>query len=88
MPAVLVQGVPDTHRVWAPLIQRLRRDDIVTRSLPGFGCGVPALVAVGIPQAEATIAAAHVAFPECSHWWQLARAANVAKELEAFWERA
>jgi pimeloyl-ACP methyl ester carboxylesterase len=42
MPAVLVHGVPDTHRVWAPLIQRLRRDDVVTLSLPGSGCGVPA----------------------------------------------
>jgi pimeloyl-ACP methyl ester carboxylesterase len=42
MPAVLVHGVPDTHRVWAPLIQRLCRDDVVALSLPGFGCGVPA----------------------------------------------
>ena len=42
MPAVLVHGVPDTHRVWRALIGRLRRDDVVTLSLPGFGCAVPA----------------------------------------------
>jgi pimeloyl-ACP methyl ester carboxylesterase len=42
MPAVLVHGVPDTHRVWRALVQRLRRDDVVTLSLPGFGCGIPA----------------------------------------------
>jgi pimeloyl-ACP methyl ester carboxylesterase len=41
MPAVLVHGVPDTHRVWRALIERLRRDDVVTLSLPGFGCGIP-----------------------------------------------
>jgi len=240
MPVVFVHGVPDTHRVWRALIQRLRRDDVVTLSLPGFGCGIPsgfdctkeaysdwllgelgriegpidlvahdwgalltvravslepnlvrtwaaggapldadyewhkaaklwqtqgvgeqvmekltpeafasALAAAGVPQAEASIAAEHVdstmkrsilalyrsavrvgsewegdlrrvqapglvlwgendpyaasafgsrlatrtrarfvAFPGCSHWWQLERAADVAKELEAFWERA
>jgi len=42
MPVVFVHGVPDTHRVWRALIQRLRRDDVVTLSLPGFGCGIPA----------------------------------------------
>jgi pimeloyl-ACP methyl ester carboxylesterase len=42
MPAVFVHGVPDTHRVWKTLIRRLRRDDVVTVSLPGFGCEVPA----------------------------------------------
>ncbi|MGH7346354.1 MAG: alpha/beta fold hydrolase, partial [Candidatus Rokuibacteriota bacterium] len=26
-----------------------------------------------------------VAFPGCSHWWQLERAGDVAKELEAHW---
>lgn len=41
MPAVFVHGVPDTHRVWKTLIRRLRRDDVVTVSLPGFGCEVP-----------------------------------------------
>jgi len=38
---VFVHGVPDTHRVWTTLIRRLRRDDVVTVSLPGFGCEVP-----------------------------------------------
>ena len=42
MPAVFVHGVPDTSRVWRPVIQRLRRMDVVTLSLPGFGCPVPA----------------------------------------------
>jgi pimeloyl-ACP methyl ester carboxylesterase len=41
MPAVFVHGVPDTQRVWQALIQRLRRDDVVTLSLPGFGCEIP-----------------------------------------------
>lgn len=41
MPAVFVHGVPDTHRVWGALIRRLRRHDVVTVSLPGFGCEVP-----------------------------------------------
>ena len=41
MPAVFVHGVQDTHRVWKTLIRRLRRDDVVTVSLPGFGCEVP-----------------------------------------------
>jgi hypothetical protein len=42
MPAVLVYGVPDTHRVWRALVGRLRRDDVVvTLSLPRFGCGIP-----------------------------------------------
>lgn len=41
MPAVFVHGVPDTHRVWRALIERLRREDIVTLSLPGFGCEIP-----------------------------------------------
>jgi pimeloyl-ACP methyl ester carboxylesterase len=42
MPAVFVHGVPDTHRVWRPVVGRLRRDDVVTLSLPGFGCEIPA----------------------------------------------
>jgi pimeloyl-ACP methyl ester carboxylesterase len=41
MPAVFVHGVPDTHRVWGALIRRLRRADVMTVSLPGFGCEVP-----------------------------------------------
>jgi pimeloyl-ACP methyl ester carboxylesterase len=42
MPAVFVHGVPDTHRVRRALVGRLRRDDVVTLSLPGFGTGIPA----------------------------------------------
>lgn len=42
MPAVFVHGVPDTQRVWEAVISRLRRKDVVTLSLPGFGCPVPA----------------------------------------------
>lgn len=41
MPAVLVHGVPDTYRVWRRLRRGLRRDDIVTLSLPGFGSKLP-----------------------------------------------
>ena len=42
MPAVFVHGVPDTHRVWRAVVRRLRRNDVVTLSLPGFGCEIPA----------------------------------------------
>jgi len=41
MPAVLVHGVPDTHRVWDKLRSHLSRRDVVTPSLPGFGVGLP-----------------------------------------------
>jgi pimeloyl-ACP methyl ester carboxylesterase len=41
MTAVFVHGVPDTHRMWAPLLAELERDDVVTLSLPGFGCSTP-----------------------------------------------
>jgi pimeloyl-ACP methyl ester carboxylesterase len=39
---VLVHGVPDTADLWAPLVDRLDRDDVVCPSLPGFGTPVPA----------------------------------------------
>src|SRR5882724_4430154 len=42
MPAGFVHGVPDTQRVWEAVISRLSRKDVVTLSLPGFGCSVPA----------------------------------------------
>src|SRR4030095_5226671 len=42
MPVVLVHGVPDTHRLWDKLRSFLSRRDVLTPSLPGFGCGVPA----------------------------------------------
>ena len=41
MPAVFVHGVPDTHRVWTAVVSRLARKDVVTLSLPGFGCPAP-----------------------------------------------
>jgi pimeloyl-ACP methyl ester carboxylesterase len=41
MPVVLVHGVPDTHRVWRALIERFRRNDVITLSLPGFGVAIP-----------------------------------------------
>jgi pimeloyl-ACP methyl ester carboxylesterase len=41
MPAVLVHGVPDTHRLWDPLRAHLQRADLVTPSLPGFGVPLP-----------------------------------------------
>jgi len=45
MAAVLVHGVPDTHRICRAVVRRPRRDDVVTLSLPGFGCEVPELEA-------------------------------------------
>jgi pimeloyl-ACP methyl ester carboxylesterase len=41
MTAVFVHGVPDTPRVWEPLLDRLDRDDVVAVRLPGFGCERP-----------------------------------------------
>lgn len=41
MAAVFVHGVPDTASMWDPLISCLGRDDVITLSLPGFGCAVP-----------------------------------------------
>lgn len=41
MPVVLVHGVPDTHRLWAPLRSELRRSDVIAVPLPGFGVPLP-----------------------------------------------
>jgi len=41
VPAVFVHGVPDTERVWRAVVSRVARGDIVTLSLPGFGCATP-----------------------------------------------
>jgi pimeloyl-ACP methyl ester carboxylesterase len=41
MPAVLVHGVPDTARMWAPLCRALDRTDVETLRLPGFGDPAP-----------------------------------------------
>ena len=42
MPAVLVHGVPDTHRLWDRIRKHLRRSDVIAVSLPGFDAPVPA----------------------------------------------
>lgn len=41
MPALLVHGVPETHRLWGPLISHLSRKDVMTPDLPGFGYAAP-----------------------------------------------
>src|SRR5689334_13857920 len=41
MPAFLIHGVPDTHRVWDALRARLARRDVVAPDLPGFGNAPP-----------------------------------------------
>jgi pimeloyl-ACP methyl ester carboxylesterase len=41
MPVVFVHGVPDTHRVWRRVLERIKRSDVVALSLPGFGCAIP-----------------------------------------------
>lgn len=41
VPAVFVHGVPDTHRVWARVLESVGRADVVTPDLPGFGSPVP-----------------------------------------------
>jgi pimeloyl-ACP methyl ester carboxylesterase len=42
MPAVFVHGVPDTARVWRPLLAALSRQDTICLALPGFGAPRPA----------------------------------------------
>ncbi|MEO6028130.1 MAG: alpha/beta hydrolase [Candidatus Binatia bacterium] len=42
MPAYLVHGVPDSPSIWEPIRRQLRRTDIVTPTLPGFGTPLPA----------------------------------------------
>jgi pimeloyl-ACP methyl ester carboxylesterase len=42
MPAVLVHGVPDTHRLWDKMRAHLARRDVVAPDLPGFGAPTPA----------------------------------------------
>ena len=41
MPAFLVHGVPDTHRLWDKLHSHLSRRDVLAPRLPGFGVPVP-----------------------------------------------
>jgi len=42
MPAFLVHGVPDTHRLWDPIRSHLSRKDIIALDNPGFGSPLPA----------------------------------------------
>ncbi len=41
MPVVFIHGVPDTYRVWVPVLKHLQRRDVITLALPGFGCPLP-----------------------------------------------
>lgn len=41
MPAILIHGVPDTHRVWDGVRRHLPRDDVEAWDLPGFGAALP-----------------------------------------------
>jgi pimeloyl-ACP methyl ester carboxylesterase len=42
MPAVFVNGVPDTGAMWDPLLAHVERGDVVRLQPPGFGTPVPA----------------------------------------------
>ena len=41
MPAVFLHGVPDTWRVWDPVLRNLTRTDVVALALPGFDSPLP-----------------------------------------------
>ncbi len=41
MPAVFIHGVPDTYRVWEPVIEHLHQVDTVALALPGFDSPLP-----------------------------------------------
>jgi len=41
MTVVLVHGNPETHAIWGPLVEALKRDDVVRLSPPGFGTSLP-----------------------------------------------
>ncbi|MGE2719578.1 alpha/beta fold hydrolase [Mycolicibacterium celeriflavum] len=41
MTVVLVHGNPENDAIWGPLIDALRRDDVVRLSPPGFGAPLP-----------------------------------------------
>ncbi|WP_394834431.1 alpha/beta hydrolase [Pendulispora rubella] len=41
MPAVLIHGVPDTHRLWDVVRRHLSRTDVEAWDLPGFGAPRP-----------------------------------------------
>lgn len=41
MSIMLIHGVPDTHRLWSPILSELGDIDAVCLDLPGFGVEVP-----------------------------------------------
>ncbi|MGJ3231375.1 MAG: alpha/beta fold hydrolase [Oceanicaulis sp.] len=41
MTILFIHGVPDTHRLWAPVLAHLPGADARCPDLPGFGCGAP-----------------------------------------------
>ena len=41
MTVMLLHGNPETSAIWQPLVEAWGRRDIVTPSLPGFGCDIP-----------------------------------------------
>ncbi|MGP4052011.1 alpha/beta fold hydrolase [Streptomyces sp. 2A115] len=41
MPAILIHGVPDTHRLWDGVRRHLTRSDVEAWDLPGFGAPRP-----------------------------------------------
>ncbi len=55
MPAVFVHGVPDTHRVWNGLIQRLHRDDNIDRPIDLVAHDWGALLALRVASLEPTL---------------------------------
>ena len=63
-------------------------NDLRRISAPGlvlWGADDPyASVSFGARLAERA-RAKFVSFPRCSHWWQLERPAEVARELQSFW---
>ena len=41
MPVLFVHGVPETHRLWGPLLSHVSRKDVIAPDLPGFDSPVP-----------------------------------------------
>lgn len=41
MAAVFVHGIPDTFHMWRDITKRLKRKDVITLALPGFGVPIP-----------------------------------------------
>ena len=41
MTTLFIHGVPDTHRLWAPVLEALGEGDWICPDMPGFGAPVP-----------------------------------------------